>query len=46
MGKIKEFPDAPINPIDDGIVVPVVVDAADSEAVLAAETAQPKAEEA
>ena len=41
---VKEFPDAPLNPIDDGIVVHVVVDVADSEAVLKAETAQPKAE--
>ena len=45
MADIKEFPDAPLNPIDDGIVVPIVVDVADSEAVLAAETVQPKAEE-
>ena len=36
----KEFPDAPLDPIADGIVVPVVVDNADTEAVLAATTVQ------
>ena len=42
--EIRELPDAPLNPIDDGIVEPVVVDAADSEAVLKAETKPQDAE--